>query len=161
MLDFSSYIARLTAENRLCRELGFQHCTCSGIASVEGILERMRSARALVCSSDVCQEGTVQRSGGYYRRRLFTTYILHRYDSRRRDTAAEAMQTCREVLRQFHSRFLRDEPELRGSLNYLRTEDIRTHEFGADMFNGFAGLSFLIAIDEPADLQYRPNEWDE
>ena len=59
MLDFSAYIARLTAENRLCRELGFQHCTCSGIASVEGILERMRSARALVCSSDVCQEGTV------------------------------------------------------------------------------------------------------
>ena len=119
------------------------------------------TARALVCSSDVCQEGTVQRSGGYYRRRLFTTYILHRYDSRRRDTAAEAMQTCREVLRQFHSRFLRDEPELRGSLNYLRTEDIRTHEFGADMFNGFAGLSFLISIDEPADLQYRPNEWEE
>ena len=83
------------------------------------------------------------------------------YACRTADTAAEAMQTCREVLRQFHSRFLRDEPELRGSLNYLRTEDIRTHEFGADMFNGFAGLSFLISIDEPADLQYRPNEWEE
>lgn len=161
MFDFSSYIARITAENKLCAERGFQHTTCSGIASVEGVLERMRSARAIVCSSDVCQEGTVQRSGGYFRRRLFTAYILHRYDSRDRASAQVALQTCREVFRQFHSRFLHDEPELRGELNYLRTEDVRTHEFGADMFNGFAGLSFLIAIDEPADLQYRPNEWQE
>lgn len=161
MLDFSDYISRLTAANKFCAERGFIHTTCSGIASLEGILERMRSARAIVCSSDVCQEGTVQRSGGYFRRRLFTAYILHRYDSRDRASAQVALQTCREVFRQFHSRFLHDEPELRGELNYLRTEDVRTHEFGADMFNGFAGLSFLIAIDEPADLQYRPNEWQD
>ena len=161
MLNFQEYIARLTAENLLCRERGFVHTTCSGISSIEGLLERMRSARALVCTSDICQEGTTQRGGAYFRRRLFTVFILHRYDARDRATAAEAMELCREVLRQFHSRFLRDEPELRGSLNYLRTDDLRTQEFGADYLNGAAGLLFMIAIDEPTDLQYRPNEWEE
>lgn len=43
---------------------------------------------------------------------------------------------------------------------YIDTSDIRSNELGGLFLNACTGLYFLLAIDEPTDLQYNPEEWN-
>ena len=59
--DFNTYIYSMVRHNRLATAEGFTPCSCSGIGYLEGVLERLRTSRAFVCVSDVCEERTVRR----------------------------------------------------------------------------------------------------
>lgn len=159
MFDFHKYIERLARECRAAAAAGFTPCHCSGVAYLEGVLDRLRTARAFVCIDDVCEESTVQRGGGWYKRRVFTVFLLHRYDVRRLGDLMEKMDLCRELLRQFHSRMIHDADNLGNRLTYLDVANVRSRELGGDFLNGCTGLYFMVAIDEPTDLQFRPDEW--
>ena len=159
MLDFIQYIENLTNKNRLAQQKGFHPCTCSGVGYLEGILSSLRSHPAFVCTSDICEESTLRRSGAWFRRRVFTVFILHRFNPRMQRTYHEAMDLCRELFRQFHSGFIQDEGVLQSQLSYLGVEEVRSRELGGQFLNGCTGLYFTISIDEPTDLQYNAQEW--
>lgn len=161
MFDFISYMEGLCRKNRLMRELGFVATTCSGINYVEGMLEQYQTAANFVCTSDVCSESTFTASGGWFKRRVFTVFILMRYAYGDRADYAEKLGQCREVLRQLQSRFIRDSVRLQDRLLYLNTGDIRSNELGGTFLNGCTGLYFMISMDEPVELVYNGDEWEE
>ena len=159
MFDFISYFQKLVRRNRLAREKGFEPSACSGIGGLEGLLDGMRRARAFACVSDTCDEYITQRSGAYFRRRVFTVCLVERYDTRRAGAYQEALTDCRELFRQLHTAFIVDEGRLRSALYYLDVASIRAAELGAHFLDGCTGLYFMLGIDEPTDLQYNPEEW--
>lgn len=159
--DFPAYMARLTRTNRLAAAHGFVPCTCSGIGALEGALERYQTAANLVCTSDVCQESTFLHSGGWFKRRVFTVFLLARCPYADTGAQAAAMTLVRELLRQFQSAFIRDAEALTGEMLYLRADDIRSNELGAELLNGATGLYFVLSMDEPTELCYNPEEWAE
>lgn len=159
MLDFLKYIQDLTRANRLAREHGFHPCTCTGVGYLEGMLNSLRSHAAFVCTTDTCEESTIRHGGAWFKRRVFTTFILRRFDPRKPDTYNAAMDTCRELFRQFHTRFIQDEARLQSELSYLGVQDVRSRELGGQFLNGCTGLYFTISIDEPIDLRFNEAEW--
>lgn len=161
LFDFRAYIERLTRENRLARREGFVPCSCSGTGYMEEMLERQRTTRAFVCTSDVSEDSTRRVGGAWFKRRVFTVFILARYDVRRMADYAARMTLCRELFRQFHSRFLIDEARLQSELTYLGVADIRSRELGGQFLSGCTGLYFMLAVDEPIDLQYDAAEWEQ
>ena len=58
-----------------------------------------------------------------------------------------------------HSRFIVDEARLQSELCYLAVDEIRSRELGGQFLNGCTGLYFLLALDEPTDLQFNADEW--
>lgn len=159
MFNFISYIADLTSQNRLTREKSFIHTTCSGINYLEGMLEQYQSAANIICTSDVCSESTFQQSGGWFKRRVYTIFILMRYDYNDMTDYNDKISTCREILRQYQSRILRDSEALATRLLYIHTDDMRANELGSTFLNGCTGLYFMLSMDEPTTLQYNPDEW--
>lgn len=153
------YMARITAENALCREHGFRHTTCSGINYLEGMLADFRRTANFVCTADTSQCTTFERGGGWYERRVYTVFILSRYTFGDADSYARAMQLCREVYRQFQTRFVRDREAADGSMLYLDVADIRSNELGGQFLNGCTGLYFMLTMERPVDLCFSPSEW--
>ena len=159
LFDFNAYIYNMVRTNRLAVEHGFAPCSCSGIGYIEGMLSRMRTERAFVCVSDVCEESTVRHGGAWFKRRVFTVFLLTRYDTRKEEDYSSKLSLCRELFRQLHSRFIQDEARLQSDLCYLAVDEIRSRELGGQFLNGCTGLYFMLALDEPIDLQYNADEW--
>lgn len=157
--DFAAYIAALTKSNRLARCHHFQPSTCSGINYLEGMLEQYQTTANFVCTSDVCDESTLQVGGGWMKRRLFTVFILARCEYGNQQSQTAALALCRELYRQFLSRLLRDQDDLRNELIYLNFADIRSMELGGQFLNGCTGLYFMLSMDEPTDISYNAEEW--
>lgn len=159
MFDFISYMEQLTASNRLAVSNGFKHSTNSGISYLEGMLEQYTKTANFVSSSDVCSESRFLSSGGWFKRRVFTVFILMRYKYGNTADCAAKLATCRELFRQFESRFIHDTEALGNQLVYLNAEDVRSNEIGGTFLNGCTGLYFMVSIDEPTDLVYNTEEW--
>ena len=159
LFDFVGYIKGLTQQNRLANNHQFVPCTCSGIGYLEDVLSRLRNERAFVCVSDVCEESITRHGGGWFKRRVFTVFLLSRYNVRDTEDYRTKMNLCRELFRQFHSRFIVDEHRLQSELTYMAVDEIRSRELGGQFLNGCTGLYFMVAFDEPTDLQYNQDEW--
>ena len=159
LFDFVGYIKGLTQQNRLANDHQFVPCTCSGIGYLEDVLSRLRNERAFVCVSDVCEESITRHGGGWFKRRVFTVFLLSRYNVRDTEDYHTKMNLCRELFRQFHSRFIVDEHRVQSALTYMAVDEIRSRELGGQFLNGCTGLYFMVALDEPTDLQYNQDEW--
>ncbi|MBP3228206.1 MAG: hypothetical protein J6M53_05405 [Bacteroidaceae bacterium] len=159
LFDFHSYLYALTEKNKLARQHGFLPCSCSGIGYLEDLLTNNRSHSAFVCLSDTTEDSTTRKGGGWFKRRVFTVFILCRYNTRSQQDYRDKLGVCRELFRQLHSRFLIDEHDLQSDLAFLNVQDIRSRELGGQFLNGCTGLYFMLAIDEPIDLQFNKEEW--
>lgn len=159
MFDFISYMEKLTASNRLAVSNGFKHSTNSGISYLEGMLEQYTRTANFVSTSDVCSETRFLSSGGWFKRRVFTVFVLMRYKYGDAKDCAAKLATCRELFRQFESRFIHDTEALGNQLVYLNAEDVRSNEIGGTFLNGCTGLYFMISLDEPSELVYNATEW--
>lgn len=157
--DFHAYLFDLVGRNRLAAEHSFVPCSCSGLGFLEEMLRRMREARAFVCLSDVCEESTTHRGGAWFKRRVFTVFVVARYDVRRLEDYRVKLSLCRELFRQLHTRFILDEARLQSGLVYLDVANVRSRELGGEFLNGLCGLYFTLALDEPIDLCYNAEEW--
>lgn len=160
LFDFHTYLGDCISANRLARKQGFHFCTCSGIGHLEEMVAALRQYKAFACVSDVTEDALVQRGGAWFKRRVFTVFLILRYDTRSMDAYREAMGVCRELQRQLHTRFLYDEQELRNRLAYIDVSEIRSRELGGQFLTAATGLYFMLAMDEPADLRYDSEEWD-
>lgn len=158
--NFAEYIGNLTRHNMLAKKHGFFPTVCSGINFLEEPLQKYQTVSNFVCTSDVCDESTMQVGGGWMKRRLFTVFILARYLYGDMKSYTDAMALCRELYRQFLSRLLHDESDLRNDLLYLNLSDVRSQEIGGEFLNGCTGLYFMLTMDEPTDISFNENEWE-
>lgn len=161
LFDFNGYMRKACRKNRLAVRNAFHPCTCSGIQYLEGMVSGLRHVANFFCVSDVSEGSTVCRSGGFFRRRVFTVYILSRFKVNDTDDQEGKMNLCRELFRQFHSKLLRDEAKLDNEMIYLNVGDIRSRDIGGMFLTGCTGLYFMVSVDEPVNLCYDEDEWME
>lgn len=160
--DSEEYFSSLCEKNRLARNHGFRSCTCSGIETLQGPLEKFRSTKAFFCLDDVNEGQMYQgRGGGFYKKRTFTVFLLHRYTFGDEADRIAKLGICRQLFAQLSSRMIRDSKKLRSDLIYLGVDNILCRELGKYFLNGCTGLYFMIDVEEPVDLVYDPEEWDE
>lgn len=158
--DSESYFSSLCSSNRLAVENGFRFCTCSGIHSLQGPLERFRTTGAFFCLDDTNDGRMFQgKNGGWFKLRTFTVFIMRRYKAGDEPDRAAKLALCRSLFRQVMSRMLIDADDLRNELVYLHTGNVLSRELGQYFINGCTGLYFMIDVSEPVDLRYDKSEW--
>lgn len=158
--DSEKYFGALCSRNRLAHEHRFKFCTCSGIQSLQGPLERFRRDSAFFCLDDT-NDGQMfmGTNGGWFKRRTFTVFLLHRYTFNDEADRAGKLAICRRLFSQVMSRMLVDADDLSNELVYLHTENVMSRELGQYFLNGCTGLYFMIDVDEPVNLIYDCSEW--
>lgn len=72
-----------------------------------------------------------------------------------------ALEVCRRLFRQVHSRMLVDRENLDNELVYLNTDNVYSRELGEYFISGCTGLYFMIDVSEPVSLIYDSDEWEE
>lgn len=159
--DFHQYARTLTAENRLARREGFHFCTCSGLEQMQGALEQLRAKSRFVVADDVTTGETVRRGGSFFQRRTFTLFLLSRFRPGDEASRRAALDLCRELRRQIESRMVRDSIRLADEMVYLHVDQMPSTETGSRLLAGCTGLYLMVTVDEPLDLCFREEEWDE
>ncbi len=160
LFDGETYFSGLCSANRFAVGHGFRFCTCSGIETLQGPLQKFRDTNAFFCFDDTNDGSMFQgKNGGWFKKRTFTVFIMHRYELKRETTRVEALAICRELFRQICSRMIVDSDSLDNDLIYLHTENILSRELGQYFLNGCTGLYFMIDVSEPVDLKFDESEW--
>ncbi|MBR0047324.1 MAG: hypothetical protein IJP75_10700 [Bacteroidaceae bacterium] len=159
LFDFHAYMASLVEQNRLAQQLHFKPCTCTGINGLQGVLDGFLSTANFVATDDITPGQTVQHGGGWFQRRTFTVFILMRCAFGDEGDRQQKLAQCRNLMRQFQSRFIMDEAALQSELTYLGVDRMTTTDIGSHFMSGCTGLYFMVNIDEPVDLSYNADEW--
>lgn len=160
LFDAISYFKGMASKNKLAKVLGFYPCTCSGMNSLEDVLANFRTKSAFLAVDDTNDGVTERRSGGFFKKRTFTIFLLNKY---RYDDMADRQQSldvCRQIYRQIHSRLLVDKERMSNSLVYLNVDNIYTRELGEYFISGCTGLYFMVEVSEPINLMYDELEWE-
>ena len=160
LFDAIGYFKNMCSGNRLAKAHNFYPCVCSGINSLEEVLENFRRQSAFFAVDDTNDGVTERRSGGYFKKRTFTIFIMKRYTFNDMEDRQRALDICRQLARQVHSRMLLDGEDLTNDLIYLNTDNVYSRELGEYFINGCTGLYFMIDVSEPIDLSYDADEWE-
>lgn len=154
------YFASLCSNNRLAIERGFRFCTCSGIESLQGPLDKFKTDSAFFCLDDT-NDGALfmGRGGGFFKKRTFTVFLLHRHTFNDEKDRAEKLALCRSLFRQLMSKMLVDSEDMSNELVYMHVDNVLSRELGQYFMNGCTGLYFFIDVSEPVDLKYSESEW--
>lgn len=161
MFDFHNYLRQIVDKNRLAQAKSFYFSTCTGIDGIEGLLAEFSTQANFVLSDDITTGETFEHSGAWFRRRTFTIFVLSRYDFANEVQRDESLDVCRELSRQLQSRFLRDRWYYLTEQVDLKVDNMPSTEISQFFANGLTGLYFMISIDEPLNLCYNAEEWDD
>lgn len=158
--DAEKYFGGICQSNIYAQDNGFRFCTCSGIESLQGPLDRFRTDKAFFCLDDTNDGAMFQgRGGGWYKRRTFTVFIVRRYNIKDEADRARQLGICRRLFRQVASKLLVDADDKQNDLVYLHVDNILSRELGQYFMSGCTGLYFMVDVSEPVDLKYREDEW--
>lgn len=160
LFDAIGYFKNMCQRNKLAKAYNFYPCACSGINSLEGVLENFRKQSSFFAVDDTNDGVTERRSGGFFKKRTFTIFIMKRYAFGDMSDRQASLDICRQLARQVHSRMLLDREDLSNDLIYLNTDNVYSRELGEYFINGCTGLYFMIDVSEPIDLSYNADEWE-
>ncbi len=160
IFDALHYFQQLAQQNRLCREHGFKAVFCSGPDSIEGIMQQYQTTANFVCIDDTTDQNMYSKGVSYFKRRVYTVFILASYRWDDMEDREEKLNLCRTVFRQFVSRMIWDRAQRQDTddMEFLKTEDIYSKEFGRYTMSGVTGLMFMVENDEPQSLEYEDEE---
>lgn len=176
------YFSRLASSNLLALSNGFKFADVSGTDSLEGLLLNFKSAKNFILFTDtlsqdifedgVNYEGLTNWRGkslrkqffcngsGYFRRDVYTVFILMHYRYNDMSDRDEKLDICREIFRQMNSRILYDRDCICDErLTYLNLENVFVRELSGYEMNGVTGLCFMIQNEQPIDISYDSAEW--
>lgn len=159
--DYHGYIRSLVSKNRLMQSLGFVSCTCTGIGGLEEVLDCLQTKANIIATDDITPGQTVHNGGAWYNRRTFTLFIVMRYRFGDEDDRLSKLSTCRHIMRQIQSRLIHDSQQLMSELTYIDVNKMATTDLGASFLAGSTGMYLVFSVDEPTDLNYISDEWDE
>lgn len=155
--DAPTFFRQLTTENRLAQSHGFVYCRVSGLDGFEEALARMQSALAFVAVSDISQ-GSMQLHNTPQTRRVHTVFLAMRHAIDDMEARQSALNTLRELFRQFMTRLLPERTRLEMHGIYLDPR-IAFAEIDRYFFSGCACAHFAVAVNTFTSLAYEPDLW--
>lgn len=154
------YFTQLAKSSRLAQDNKFHPCLCSGPDSIQGVMENFRKQQNFIMVDDTTSQQTFSNGVGYFRRDVYTIFILAHYRIDDMIDREEKLNLCRQIFRQFHSRLLHDRDELGDDrLTFLQLNNVYSSELPRYSYNGVTGLYFMIQNEEPIDICYDESEW--
>lgn len=161
--DALEYFSSLGKKNKLAKKMGFVVDYCSGPGALEPMMADYRDAQNFIFVDDTTDGNTFSNKVGFFDRNVYCVHILAGYDYGDEKSYKQALELCRKLFRQFLSKVIKDKNKyLYGDkLLYLNTTNVYSHEYGRYSFNGCTGLFFQIQNDEPTDLVYDEEEWED
>ena len=157
------YFTELGKRNKLARRNQFVVDYCSGMGALVPMMQNYRDAENFIFIDDTTSGNTFSNKVGWFDRNVYCVYILAGYDYNNAESYNEALELCRRIFRQFLSRVIKDKESYKygDRLMYLNTGNVYSQEFGRYSFNGCTGLFFQLQNDEPTDLIYDNDDWEE
>lgn len=154
------YFTQLAKSSRQAQDNKFYPCLCSGPDSIQGVMENFRKQQNFIMVDDTTSQQTFSNGVGYFRRDVYTIFILAHYRIDDMIDREEKLNLCRQIFRQFHSRLLHDRDELGDDrLTFLQLNNVYSSELPRYSYNGVTGLYFMIQNEEPIDICYDESEW--
>lgn len=159
IFDALHYFETLAKQNRLCVENGFKPVFCSGPDSIEGIIQNFQKTANFVCIDDTTDQNLYSEGVSYFKRRVYTVFILASYRWDDMEEREKKLNLCREVFKQFVKRMIWDRAQREDDETvFLNVEKIYSKEFGRYTMNGVTGLYFMVENDEPASMEYEDEQ---
>lgn len=168
IFDALTYFETLAKQNKLCKRKGFKPVFCSGPESIEGIMQEFQKTANFVCIDDTTDQNLFSEGVSFFKRRVYTVFILASYRWDDMKDREEKLNLCREVFAQFVRRMILDRARHENEdddITFLNVEKIYSKEFGRYTMNGVTGLYFMVENDEPISMEYEneqqlESEWE-
>lgn len=157
IFDALHYFETLAQQNRLCREHAFKPVFCSGPDSIEGLMQQFQKTANFVMIDDTTDQNLYSEGVSYFKRRVYTVFILAAYRWDDMEDREEKLNLCREIFQQFVRRMIWDRirrEDEGDDITFLNVEKIYSKEFGRYTMSGVTGLYFMVENDEPASMEY-------
>lgn len=158
--DPSIYFREIVAKNKLATEHKFSFVTVPSVIGAMMLAADRTKSSAHVAFCETSDGSTTQgMSAGFFRRKVFTVFVLYRYDIKNEAQRNERLNICRTLRDQIYSRFLRDSEELEAATSYAFQTSIQERDTPQFTLDGCTGTWFQMQVDIPVDLRYNPEEW--
>lgn len=135
-------------------------CQSTGIGNLEQLLDKWQKYQNFTVVDDSDDGVTIRRGGGFFNRRSVVVYILKKYNYKSQEDRSEKLNEVREIYSKFLSRLIRDSNNI-AELAYLDKSRIPYHDVPGYFSVGTTGLYFILTLDEPIDLGFMDNDWDD
>ena len=161
--DALTYFKRLAETNKLAKRNGFHAGFCSGPDGIEDVLQKFRKVSNFILIDDTTSQNTYSRGVTFFDKNVYTVFLLAAYKFDDIEDREQKLNLCRRIFRQFHSRLIHDKENMEygDMLEFLDVSSIYSKELPRYSKNGVTGLYFMINNDEPVDLVYSDEDWEE
>lgn len=142
---------------------GFHFARISDPTSMEEVINNFTKYQEFFCIDDTNDGVTVEIGGGFFERRIYIVHLIKNYSLKKKDSMTQqkvALEQCRQIYRKVVSKLIADKEANLNGLRYLNTR-IPFYEYPKYMFTGATGIYFIVSLDVPTDLCYKPEDWDE
>lgn len=158
-----AYFEHLAKTNRLAKDNAFHPCFCSGPGSIDGVMQSFRKQKNFIMIDDTTSQNTYSRGVTFFDKNVYTVFILAHYCIDDMADRQQKLELCRRIFRQFHSRMIFDKENMEYGdvMEWLDVSSVYSREMSRYSMNGVTGLYFMVNNDEPVDLTYDSNEWED
>lgn len=157
MFDPIVYMQTLHTKLKLTKDK-YKFARVSGVAALEEVLERFKREKFFFAVDD-SQDGVTFRGagGGYFERRQYTVFIIGRADYGNMDQRLEILTEAKTIFRSVLTKLIKDKT----SIPVLSAENIRFFEVPPAFAFGAAGLYFIFTVENPVNLVYNAEQWND
>lgn len=161
--DDLQYFVEMAGKNRLIKENGFYCGFCSGPEGLDQVMAEYRDHANFFLVDDTTSGNTFGAKPGWFDRKVYAIYIIVGYELGNEEKYKVALNLARRIFKQILSRVIRDKASMKygQALMYLNLGTVFSQEYGRYSFNGATGLFFQLQNNEPLNLVFDPNEWEE
>ena len=163
IFDALGYFEKLAKTNKLAIENDFFPCFCSGPDGIQDVMQNFSKHKNFIMIDDTTSQNTYSRGVTYFDKNVYTVFILagHKWDDMK-DREAK-LNLCRRIFRQIHSKMIYDKTTMAygDMLEYLDVDSVYSKELPRYSMNGTTGLYLMVNNDEPVDLTYNNDEWEQ
>ena len=161
--DDLQYFVEMAGKNRLIKENGFYCGFCSGPEGLDQVMAEYRDHANFFLVDDTTSGNTFGAKPGWFDRKVYAIYIIVGYELGNEEKYKVALNLARRIFKQILSRVIRDKASMKygQALMYLNLGTVYSQEYGRYSFNGATGLFFQLQNNEPLNLVFDPDEWEE
>ena len=161
--DDLQYFMDLAGKNKLVKENNFFCAYCSGPGALDGFVDGYRDYANFFLVDDTTSGNTFGAKPGWFDRKVYAIYVIVGYEHDNEASYKAALAMARRIFKQVLSRVIRDKASYKfgQALMYLNLDTVYSQEFGRYSFNGATGLWFQLQNNEPLNLVFDQNEWEE
>lgn len=156
MFEPIDYMRQLHGKLKTTKDT-YKFDTASGIAAIEGVVNNARRHQSFFVVDDSQDGITLRKNGAYYERRPYTVFILCKVEIDDMPKRQEVLTASKKIYRSLISKMIKDKL----SIPIIDLENIKFHEVPPAFATGCSGLYFIFSVDNPVNLVFNAEEWDD